>query len=442
MKNNIGKSVAFICMLVFISSVNAQTGYDSGTPYGHGEDSVRCIRNTSLYSTYFDNKDYDMALRFWRQVIKECPASSKNIYIKGEAMYKELCRRTGDTAYLDTVLSILDQRTLLFNDKPSNDLRKAMALYELGGNDSARVIQSYSLIKTVADSFPENIDHSFSVLLMATATRCYALDLAGDSLVLNAYNQSMAFIESQLAARPGNTRYIEAGKSIDAILRSGGALTCSNIEKLYDKKLDQNLRDTALVRKVFRLLRETGCTTSDLYYKTATKLFAADRSAENAVRLAELNVARNSMDKAVWYYAEAIKLDTNRLVRSDILTRVAAMELAKGDKVGARNHAEEAFRYNSKNGNALFIIAEAYAGAKIGDAFDNHSVYWICVDYLSKAKAVDPSLKERADERIKAYAKLFPTREEGFFRSINDEGVTYTVGGWINETTVIRFRKE
>jgi hypothetical protein len=58
---------------------HAQSGAETGTPFGRGEDSTRCMRNTSLYSTYYENKDYNMAVRFWRDVLKECPGSSKNM---------------------------------------------------------------------------------------------------------------------------------------------------------------------------------------------------------------------------------------------------------------------------------------------------------------------------------------------------------------------------
>jgi beta-galactosidase GanA len=64
------------------------------------------------------------------------------------------------------------------------------------------------------------------------------------------------------------------------------------------------------------------------------------------------------------------------------------------------------------------------------------------VDYLTRAKNTDPSLKDQVDERIAIYSRLFPTKEEAFFRSIVDEGASYHVGGWVNENTTVRFRKE
>src|SRR5665647_1842809 len=91
-------------LAAFTLNSHAQNGIETGTPFGRGDDSTMCLRNTSLYSTYYENKDFNMAVQFWRDVLKECPGSSKNTYIKGEVMYKEFFRKTGNKAYIDTVL--------------------------------------------------------------------------------------------------------------------------------------------------------------------------------------------------------------------------------------------------------------------------------------------------------------------------------------------------
>ncbi len=107
MKRTLRTILTGILLTVLSFSLQAQKGIVAGTPFGSGEDSINCLRNTSLYSTYYENKDYNMALQFWRPVFNDCPGSSKNTYIKGEAMYKELFRKSGNKAYIDTVLMIL-----------------------------------------------------------------------------------------------------------------------------------------------------------------------------------------------------------------------------------------------------------------------------------------------------------------------------------------------
>ena len=271
-------------------------------------------------------------LQDWRQVLAVNPDSTEELYIRAEAIYTDLFRTTGEKAYIDSVLMILSQRTLYFNNKPSNDLQKSLFLFEFGGNDTMYTEQCYNLIKEVADSFPDHLDHNSSVLLMYAAARSYSLSIIDTTEVLAAYLKAAGTVETQLEIRPGDTRYIAAAKEIDSIFRSGGAMTCSSIEQIYSQKVDRDLHDTVLINKVFKLLTEKDCSRSDFYYRIAVKIYANERSAENAVRLAELNIARKNRDKAVGYFTEAFKADTSKIVQSEVVTTVAEVELAEGKR--------------------------------------------------------------------------------------------------------------
>jgi tetratricopeptide (TPR) repeat protein len=428
-------------LAAFTLNSHAQNGIETGTPFGRGDDSTRCLRNTSLYSTYYENKDFNMAVQFWRDVLKECPGSSKNTYIKGEVMYKEFFRKTGNKAYIDTVLMVLDQRTRYFNEAHSNSLRKAFALYEFGGSDTTYARQSYNLIRKVLEVSPQSLDHTYSSLYMAVAARCYALRLTDVRGVIDAYAGAMNIIDDQLVRKPGDARYLEAKKNIDLVFRSSGVATCENIEELFTAGVEKNPSDTAMLKKVITMLTESGCQGSELFYRAATRLYDTEPSAASAAQLAEMNVARKKYSEAEKYYTEAIDLETNNVIKSGLLTKLATIELTSDKKQAARDFAKAAYSLDQANGNALYIIAEAYAGARVGEAFENQTVYWVVVDYLVRAKNTDPSLKTQADERIAIYSRLYPTKEEAFFRSLVNEGAAYNVGGWVNESTTIRFRK-
>ncbi len=435
---------AFAATTLTILSINlsAQKGIDTETPFGSGQDSIRCLQNTLVYSGFFERKDYDSAMYYWRQVFNECPASSEDIYARGEVLFRERLSTTGDSAYIDSVIMVMSLRTFYFDNKPSNDLAISLFLSEHGGNNSFYTDLRYNLLKEVADSFPGFMDQNHAVLLVEAAVKSYSAGMIDTTEVLAAYLKAYEIIDNQLKVTPDDSRYKEAAGRIESLYRASGAMTCGSIEAIYSRKVDEDIRNTALLNEVFNLLTEKGCTGSDFYYRMAVKLFAGNRTAENAVRLAELNLARNNIEKAEGYFSQAYSIDTSKLVRSDVLTRIAAMELALGKKQEARNRGEHAYELNNMNGKAVFIIAEAYAGSNIGDAFANHAVYWVAVDYLNTAKSIDPSLTTAANEKIREYSKLFPTREEGFYNGITDEGIVYRVGGWIGEITRVRFRKE
>ena len=101
------------------------------------------------------------ALNDWQQVLAEYPDSTEDLYIRAEAIYTDLFRTTGEKAYIDFVIMILSQRTLYFNNKPVNDLHKSLFLFENGGNDTLYTEECYNLMKEVADSFPDHMDHNY-----------------------------------------------------------------------------------------------------------------------------------------------------------------------------------------------------------------------------------------------------------------------------------------
>jgi tetratricopeptide (TPR) repeat protein len=94
-------------------------------------------------------------------------------------------------------------------------------------------------------------------------------------------------------------------------------------------------------------------------------------------------------------------------------------------------------------GEPYLFIGDLYA-ISATDCGDNDLTkkvaYWAAVDKYYKAKQVDPSIAEEADKRIRTYSAYFPPLEVLFFYNLN-EGDSYTVGCWINETTTVRSAK-
>jgi tetratricopeptide (TPR) repeat protein len=422
--------------------IYAQGMVEQAMPPGISEDSIRCLENTSSYKASYLNNDLNVALGFWRQVLAGCPASSEELYADGESMYLEQYNITGDLAYIDTVLMTLNQRSYYFDNRVSNDLHASSLLFDLAGDDPVYLGLAYNILREMADNIPDQMECRHFVMMATAAASLYAMEIIDSEELAAAFVIAIESLETRLENNPADAGYYEDLKNLETYFIMSGAMTCSSIEKLYSRKVDRDFRDTVLLDKVAEMLTETGCTGSDLYYSIALKRFANDRSAENAVRLAEMNVARGDIERAISYFTEAYNRDTSSVVRSEVILRVAEMELARGKRQEARNRGEHAWQLNNKNGRALLILADCYAGAELGNAFDNHAVYWVAVDYLRAAKNVDPSLAETADARIREYEKLFPTREECFYKRILDEGLVYNVGSWVGEVTRVRFRKE
>jgi hypothetical protein len=434
--------IATACLSVLSLGVSAQTAAESGATSGHQEDSTGCTELTSLYKYHYLNKESDKALVFWRQVITKCPAASEDLYKDGESIYSDLYSITGDVAYIDSILMVLTRRTYYFNNKPSNDLHKSELLFELAGDDPAYLGLCYNILMEAAESFPDQMGCEHFVRMATAAASLYAMGIIDAEELEHAFITALGTVDYRLATGYEDCSSPDDLENMETFYRTSGAMTCAGIEALYAWKVDRDFHDTGLIGKVNAMLTEAGCTGSDLYYNVAVKIFANDRSAKNAVRLAELNVERNNIERAISYFTEAYNRDTSRLARSEVITRVAIMELERGKRQEARDRAEHAWQLNNRNARALLLIADCYAGAEFGNSFDNHTAYWVAVDYLEAALKVDPSLRKEAEGKIRAYSRLFPTREECFYRRINDEGIVFNVGGWISEVTRVRFRRE
>ena len=97
----------------------AQKGVDTGTPFGHGEDSVRCITNISLFVPYAKAGNYKDAVEFWKIAYNECPGAHKDIYLYGVRIMDWLIGNEKDPAKRDALINdlmtVYDKRVMIVN---------------------------------------------------------------------------------------------------------------------------------------------------------------------------------------------------------------------------------------------------------------------------------------------------------------------------------------
>ncbi len=68
-----------ISALLFSTAMFAQKGVEDRSKFGHGEDSIRCMENLSLYSEYYKQKNFKEALPYWTIAFNECPLSTSRL---------------------------------------------------------------------------------------------------------------------------------------------------------------------------------------------------------------------------------------------------------------------------------------------------------------------------------------------------------------------------
>ena len=229
--------------------------------------------------------------------------------------------------------------------------------------------------------------------------------------------------------------------NVELIFTKSGAATCESLIPLLTKRFEKKPEDLENLKKIVGLLRNFDCEESDIFEKSAESLYELEPSANSAYSLARVFLKKENWGKAINYYEEAIKRESDTITLARYNKELADILLAADrSPVKAVQHARAALNYNPDDGNPYLTIGRAYANAKdFGEnKFEANTKYWAAVDMFYRAKSVDPSVGGKADKLINTYSKYFPDKEEAFFYNVT-EGSNYTVGGWINHTTKVRF---
>ena len=73
MKTSISNLIFGIIIILFVKSANSQ---DIMSKYG--TDSAQCVRNLSLYTEFYKQKNYKDAYEPWKKAYAICPKITKN----------------------------------------------------------------------------------------------------------------------------------------------------------------------------------------------------------------------------------------------------------------------------------------------------------------------------------------------------------------------------
>ena len=106
---------AIIALFALASSVAmAQKGVEDGSRYGHGQDSIDCLNNISLYTESFKTKNYADAYVHWKKVFTDAPFARMDTYTNGAKILKGLIAATKVVderkAYAEELMAVYDQQ--------------------------------------------------------------------------------------------------------------------------------------------------------------------------------------------------------------------------------------------------------------------------------------------------------------------------------------------
>lgn len=416
-----------------------------------GSDPKLCQRSYTLYKEFHRQKNYKDALPHWTTTISVCPKFSSGIWSDGAKMFKARIKSTEDLVerevLIDSLMWVYDKRVEYFGTNP-----RYPEGYILGSKGVAMlfyrkddVMAGYETLKKAIELRGKASKPPVILTYMQASRQLFVDGLIDPADVLEDYEMVMNVVEANLKDKPNDALYNKAKNGIETHFTKSGAADCDALVDLYQPLFEENRMDEVWLNKISKQLKRAGCTDSELFSATAEALYAVNPDAESGHNLAIMFMRQEEFDKAADYLEKAIEIGQDSDELGDMYYELAHITFSHyKENRAARQLALQAVATRPNWGVPYILIGQIYIQAReeiYTDSFDRSTVFWAAIDKFAKAKRVDPEVADKANDMIRQYSKFFPNNEVVFFHALKDGG-SYKIGGWINETTTVRSRKQ
>lgn len=482
------KTKRFLMIAVMIGmamSVTAQEASESK----YGNDSVACVTNMSIYSeaykqweaSKFNPESISMEMvKAWREVLLNCPRASQLVYTRGEKIVDYFIRTNPaqKDAYIDTLCMMMDNRMKYFpidpktgNSQVANIMgRKGLLIYTYNKD---RYEEAYNTLKDAVALDPSQMQGAYLDAYFKTTIDMVNNNKAEKMTVIDVYQELSEVIDDNIKVLAENEVSLqeareeaEAGGDAEAVAGLDKQLekneksinnnkgtksnldnlfqpyaSCEDLIKVFSAKMKETPDDVTLLKRITTILDKKECTDSKLFLDAAVRLNELEPSPEASYSLGVKFFKDKKYSDAATFFEQATKTENNDR-RYRAYRNLAFCYQNMGSFSRAREIARRASQVDPTAGEPYLIIAQLYASSagQFSGEIESKAVFWAAVDKCQKAKAIDPSIADRANSLIRAYTAAFPSMETIFFNDYN-EGQSYNVGGWIGETTTIRAKK-
>ena len=401
------------------------------------------ILNSNFLKESLDNKDYNAAAHYLKELLDKCPKASQNTFVRGITLYKNKIARAKSIAEkntcTDSLMIVYDLRNEYFGDHPKYGTpyildRKAREYLMYKPADRKGIREAF---RAAIEAGGDNTDPETVVAYFSNLCDDYRnTDEVMPDEIIAEYDRLTPFFEKNPAAAEYKSQF-------DAAFGLSGAASCENLESLFSKKLADAPDDEALLYQAVTLMSRANCD-SDFFFTIAEKYYEIKPSSEIALFLAQGFQNRSEFDKAMKYLEEALSVETDPAEKEKLYVRVGMIGLNTKNYAAAMDAAKEVKNLNPENGFAYFIQSQCYAASANCSEIKCQACYWAAYDSMSQAVSLlgsEPDILKVAESMMNSYRQAFPTKEECFFAELSN-GARYTIThGFANGvTTTVRYR--
>ena len=446
---------ALFALSLSATAVFAQKGVEDGSQFGHGEDSIRCLNNVSVYQEYVKTNNWKDAYLPWKSVFTETPWVRVSIYTNGAKMLRNLIAGEKDGAqqkqYFEDLMKLHDQR-IQYLDKLNSIVKvnqqtskgeilgtKAHDYFTMGGQD---MNAAYAMFSEAVALEKQNLPYYVLMEFVDVSARKTKLDESHKEQFVQDYLAASSYANEAFNAatkESAKKNYQTAKENIDAHFINSGVATCDNLQAIYAPKVEANKTDLEYLKQVMKVMKMLGCTEAEAYFAASEAAHAIEPTAETAIGCGYMYYKKGDINKCLSYFDNAIELEQDPIQKADYYYSTAVVLFSNKQLSKAKQYARKSIELNGEKGKPYILIAQMYASSPnwSDESALNKCTFFAVIDKLQKAKSVDPSVAEEADKLIRSYAGYTPKDEDLFFIGLK-KGDAVTIGGWIGETTTIR----
>lgn len=384
---------------------------------GHGNDSIDCLENLSLFQQYYKSKDYKDAYEAWKVVMQKAPLAQASLYTRGAPMLAALIQGATDKAekktYLDELMAMYDQRikyvkelnsfssALMQTSKGSILCRKA---YDYAIH-APKIYSDYS-IETAYKMFTEGInlvnqDPSHEVegfvlygYFQVSLAKFKADENGFREQFLKDYLLCKEVCEKMLEKANSAGDSVAAKKIVDAYdptllaveqgFAESKAADRDQLIAIFTPKVEQKKTDLNYLQSVIDVLAANDCDDTDVYFKASRYAYELKPTFASAIGTAQYCTKMGKNAESIKYYDKAIELCPDNQTKAKIAMRVAYALAKSGQGGSVDSYLNKVASYDpTMQGKCDLYRAQRAAAA---------GQYAPALSFAARAASEDPSI--------------------------------------------------
>ncbi len=395
----------------------------------------------AYYKVQMGLDDPNGALQTLSWIYAKVPNLHPSVYQDGAKVIEDILKTEQNparTARLeDSLMWTFDQRIALFDDKSALD-RKAYSAFKLYYKTPEKFAWTLGLYRQLFELKADQISDFNLTPYMTLATYYHKANPKelNEEAVLDIHDQITQVIDAKIQQGGNKEKLQKEQDKVDAFLSSlGNVLTCDFIEQKLVPKQKAAPTDLKLAKKIFSYSLKAKCTDQPYFTEALVTLYENDPTFNIAKALGDKYLTSGEPDKALDYYSKAESMAQSNEEKFEVLFGQAVVHSKLGNKVKSRALAYEALSVQPNSEKAYTLIGNLYYNsfqdcAEEESKVKDRAVFIAAYEMYKKAGNVD---------QMNTAKEQFPTIEDIFSENL-EEGKSFTVGCWINETVILRRR--